>query len=66
MDGRRWKIAKEPVLAVRAGDTTLNDFKAVRCLHRLTVSKYTALPTRHKTKPVCHTMPLRQSRSCWL
>ena len=30
------------------------------------LSDDTALPTRHKTKPICHTMPLRQSRSCGL
>jgi hypothetical protein len=39
---------------VRAGQTTLNDFKAVWCLQELTAPEYAPVSARHKTKPAWH------------
>ena len=40
LQSSRRKIAKEPILSVRASDAVLDDFQAVRGTHRTNVSDY--------------------------
>jgi hypothetical protein len=45
LDGSGRQIAKQPVLAVRTGETTLDNLQAVRGAHSLSAGEYTSPAT---------------------
>jgi hypothetical protein len=54
LHGRGRKIAKEPVLAMRAGHTTLDNFQAIGGAHEFTAPEYNPRSLCHKMKLGCH------------